>query len=117
MRCEWLVLRILRSFVVLRFAAATQDDGTTCSANFSQPLSRRSTAKDPLRFYDTGPSPSTRLRMTGFSYFVSGFWKIFGSTVGFTSTFFTVAAPCFSPFIVIVSEVGKLRPPNGFQSA
>src|SRR5947209_7958620 len=35
MRCKWLVLRILRSFVVLRFAAATQDDGTNCPANFS----------------------------------------------------------------------------------
>src|SRR5438270_13543077 len=46
MRCKWLVLRILRSFVVLRFAAATQDDGTICPANFSQPLSRRSAAKD-----------------------------------------------------------------------
>src|SRR5437588_7813956 len=38
MRCRWLVLLILRSFVVLRFAPATQDDGTTCRANFSQPL-------------------------------------------------------------------------------
>jgi hypothetical protein len=27
MRRRWLVLRNLRSFVVLRFAAATQDDG------------------------------------------------------------------------------------------
>src|SRR5438270_13205046 len=67
MRCKWLVLRILRSFVVLRFAAATQDDGTTSGEFFtaSEPRRRRRTGflRRSARTYGSFGA-LRRLRMT-----------------------------------------------------